>query len=75
MVLVINPGRDILTANRINWGMFKSIIWQQIETLNKELPESYKIQGFVIDTNLLIEYDRVGEIVRWPFNNCNKLSG
>ena len=74
MVLVLHPNEGVLDANRINRGMFRSIIKQQIKSLNEELPESYKIQGFVVSTSI-IEHNRVGEIVRWPFNACNKLSG
>jgi hypothetical protein len=71
MILVIHPHEDVLMSNRINRKMFCGVIQQQIDTLNKELPESYKIQGFVITTNL-IEQDRDGEVVRFPFNYCNK---
>lgn len=72
MTLVVNPDPDILDANRINFKMFSEIIHKQINLLNKELPDDYKIINFVVSTTL-IEQDRQGEIVRYPFNYCNKM--
>jgi hypothetical protein len=73
MILIVTPTQNVLDSNRINQGMFGEIIQNQIDSLNKELPESYKIQGFVV-TMKLIEHDRNGEIVRFPFNYCNQRS-
>lgn len=72
MMLIVEPCSNVLDSNRINYKMFNSILHNQIVELNKELPEAYKIQGFVITTSL-IEQDRIGEIVRYPFNHCNKM--
>jgi hypothetical protein len=72
VTLVINPNQQILDSNRINNGMFNCIIQKQIDTLNKELPDEYQIRGFVVSTSL-IEKDRVGDIVRYPFNRINSL--
>jgi hypothetical protein len=70
-VLVLHPNMDILDSIRVNYKMFSDIISKQIKMLNKELPESYKIQDFVISTEL-IELDRDGEIVRYPFQYCQQ---
>lgn len=72
MILVVHPNLNTLDSNRINYKMFSSILQKQIDALNKELPEEYQIQGFVITTSL-IELDRDGEIVRYPFNHCNSM--
>ena len=71
-ILVINPNEQVLDSNRINRGMFRCIIQKQIDTLNKELPDEYRIRGFVVSTSL-IEKDRVGDIIRYPFNRINAL--
>jgi hypothetical protein len=71
LTLVLVPQSDILDSNRINYRMFNSIIQKQIDTLNKDLPESYKIQHFLI-TPSLIEQDRNGNIARFALNACNK---
>jgi long-subunit acyl-CoA synthetase (AMP-forming) len=72
MVLVVHPYPNILEANRIPWGMFKSIMRKQITELNKELPELYKIYREPVITTSLIEQDRNGEVVRFPFNTVMK---
>jgi hypothetical protein len=51
--------------------MFKSIIQSQIDTLNKELPEEYRIRGFAKDFATLIDKDRNGEIVRFPYRHLD----
>jgi hypothetical protein len=73
IVLIVNSHREILDSNRINWGVFKSIISSLIDVLNKELPESYQIKGFTIDDTSLIERDRNGNIIRWLYNRLNEL--
>ena len=44
-----------------------------VNTLNKELPDEYKIRGSVIDDTNLIEKDRNGEIVRYPYNRLKQI--
>jgi hypothetical protein len=74
LILIINPNQGVLDANRINYGMFKRIIQRQIATLNKELPDAYRIRGFDIGSSL-IDKDRDGEIVRYIYTYLNKRSG
>jgi hypothetical protein len=71
IILLINARQNILDSNRINSGMFKSIIQSQIDTLNKELPEEYRIRGFAKDFATLIDKDRNGEIVRFPYRHLD----
>jgi len=69
--LIIVPNADILDANRINYGAFNAIIKNQIVALNKELPDEYKIQNFLVSLDLL-EINRFGEISKFALNQCNK---
>lgn len=71
-VLIVNPHSGVLDSNRLNYNMFHSIIEEMITTLNKELPDEYRIRGFVIDDTSLIEKDRNGEIVRYPYNRLKQ---
>jgi hypothetical protein len=74
VILVVNFNGSILDSNRINYGMIGDIMREQIRSLNKELPESYRIQGFAESASLL-EQDRNGDVVRYPFNYCNRKWG
>jgi hypothetical protein len=69
--LIVCPNDEILDANRINHGAFNTIIKNQIAVLNHDLPEEYKIQGFLVTRNLL-EINRFGEISKFALNQCNK---
>jgi hypothetical protein len=72
-VLIVNPHSGVLDSNRLNYGMSHCIIRKMIAELNEELPDEYRIRGFVIDDTSLIEKDRNGEIVRYPYNRLKQM--
>ena len=71
LTLVIVPQLNILDANRINYKMFGEIIKKQISSFNKILPESHRIQHYLI-TPSLIEEDRNGNVIRTALTECYK---